>query len=448
MFLPSRVTVPLLTAAFALASDQFDYVVVGGGTAGLTAATRLTENPNIKVAVIEAGASPNITDYRLLNLVFGTGFQWDIPTVPQASAGNRVYPQIQGKALGGSSAINGAVYLRPDVREYEAIQALGAKGWTWEKFLEYFKRSERFDTTGDVLTVQPNTSAHGTSGPIHVSYQHNISSFFKEYALPTIKAANQTITDDISDGWHPVGASPQQISIDSNLTRSYAANMYYFPNRNRENLKVFTETLVSKIIWGADNEDGSAVATGVEYITADNGTFSLNAKNIIVSAGTLNTPKVLELSGVGDSSILKDRRNSTFSSLGIDVKLDVPGVGKNLQNQFGINVQFELKSGIELVATLQSPLIDLVPLQQALSAEDQATSAEILSTANDGIPQDQFEALKNLISQGVAQTEINWSLQPGTNGSYILQFYTTNLHTFSRGTSVRIWMLFPILACG
>ncbi|KAK1226904.1 hypothetical protein PQX77_010120 [Marasmius sp. AFHP31] len=402
MFLQARLTVPLLAAAIALANpatEQYDYVIVGGGTAGLTTAARLTENSNIKVAVIEAGGTgignTNITDLRNRYLPAGTQVDWVLPTVPQTSAGGRVYTQVQGKALGGSSAINGAVYLRPDAREFDAIEALGAKGWTWEKFLEYFKRSEHFTTTGETFGLEPSTSAHGTDGPVHVSFQHNISrqvdreapgrtkmmtyccyllSFFAEYAIPTIQSVNQPLNGDNSAGY-TVGATPQQVSVyDGTYNRSYAANAYYFPNQNRENLKVFTDSLVSKIVWGED-ENGLAVATGVEYIT-DNGTESLNAKNVIVSAGALNTPKVLELSGIGEASRLE--------SLGIDVKVDNAGVGNNLQNQLGINILFKLKDGVVKGPETQAPIIDLVAAQQVLTEEDQAKSAEILSTPVSG----------------------------------------------------------------
>ncbi|KAL0068287.1 hypothetical protein AAF712_004674 [Marasmius tenuissimus] len=452
-FKQASTTVSLLTAAIALASsvaDEYDYVIVGGGTAGLTAAVRLTEDSNIKVAVIEAGGTgignPNITDLHDTTLPLRTQLDWILPTVPQTSAADRVITQAQGKALGGSSAINGAVYLRPDKREFAALQAVGAKGWTWDKFLDYFKRSEIFSVGGDTFGLEPNTSAHGTSGPIHVSHQHNISKFFAEYAIPTIQNVNQPLNADNSDG-HTLGATPQQVSaFDGTYNRSYAANVYYFPNTNRANLKVFTDSLVSKILWGED-EDGLAIATGVEYITAD-GSASLVcgkmfrlatltkyvhpfppqiAKNVIVSAGALNTPRVLELSGIGNTSYLE--------KLGIEAKIDNVGVGENLQNQLGVDVLFKLKEGVVKGLEFQSPIIDLVSAQQVLSEEDQTRSAEILSTSNRFISPAQLEAMKQLIAEGVPQTEINWFLRESPDGTLSLRFYTTALHTFSRGSS-------------
>ncbi|KAK7451133.1 hypothetical protein VKT23_012810 [Stygiomarasmius scandens] len=369
-----RVAVPVLVASVVLSQTTYDYVIVGGGTVGLTVAARLSELPNVSVAVVEAGGTgignPNITDLRNRYLPYGTPIDWALPTLPQTSADGRVYTHRQGKVLGGSSAINGAVYLRPDVREFAAFETLGAKGWTWDNFLQYFKKSEHFHPETDELTAGQNESTHGFDGPIAVSYGFNVSSFFTEYAIPTLEEIGR-VNEDNSDGT-PIGGTSQQLTIfPGTYNRSYSANSYLWPNQNRENLHVFTDSLVSKLIWGED-ENGLAVASGVEYIT-DNGTEVLNAKHVILSAGALHSPKVLELSGVGDPSVL--------DNLGIESKVDLAGVGKNLQNQLGVNVIYKLKNGSVTVGSETSaPIIDLIPAQQVLSDEDMQKSIELRSS--------------------------------------------------------------------
>ncbi|KAK7471185.1 hypothetical protein VKT23_002595 [Stygiomarasmius scandens] len=423
----SLVAVPLLAATAALSQNTYDYVVVGGGTAGLTVAVRLSELPDVSVAVLEAGGTgignPNITDLRNRFLPYDTPIDWALPTLPQTFANDRVYTQRQGKVLGGSSAINGAIYVRPDVREFSALETLGAKGWTWHKFLQYFKKSEHFYPETDELTGGQNKSAHGFDGPIAVSYGFNVSSFFADYAIPTLEAIGK-VNKDNSDGT-PIGGTSQQLSVfPGTYNRSYSANSYLWPNQNRENLHVFTDSLVSKIIWGED-EDGLAVASGVEYIT-NNGTEVLNAKHVILSAGALHSTKILELSGIGDSSIL--------GNLGVENKIDLVAVGKNLQNQLGVNVIYALKNGsVTIGSETDAPVIDLIPAQQVLSDEDMQRSIELRSTKNDELSDAQYEALQKFFEDGLAQTEMNWSLMQQEDGTVQLAFYATDLHTYSRG---------------
>ncbi|KAK7053178.1 hypothetical protein VNI00_003797 [Paramarasmius palmivorus] len=455
--LSTLVSVALIATTSSQLTDVYDYIVVGGGTAGLSLAVRLSEDANLKILVFEAGESglenPNITDIRNRLLPYDTQIDWALPTVPQAFAGDRVYVERQGKALGGGSAINGALYLRPDTREFEAFEALGAKGWSWASFLEYYKRSETLVTGGDTFGLEPDAASHGTEGPIHVSFGHGVSSFFKDYAVPTIKNLGQEINADVSDGSTNGGAPTQVVSayqndrsfipmvttetrktlFDGTFNRSYAANSYCelgrrqnIPNRNRENLVVLTESLVSRITWGED-QDGIAVANGVEYLTKD-GTTTASGKSVIVSSGALNTPKLLELSGIGDPLVL--------DGIGIDLKVNNTGVGKNLQTHYGAYVLYKLKDGsVEIGDQLTSPLINLVPAQIVLSPDDLARSAEILAVPTGNISRSQFDTLKELLDAGVAQTQIIWYLITGENGSIELQFFITDLHPFARGSA-------------
>ncbi|KAG9098577.1 hypothetical protein FRC06_006187 [Ceratobasidium sp. 370] len=273
--------------------------------------------------------------------------------------------------------------------------------------------------------VQPDMNNHGSSGPLSVTTQNTVSSFFDTIVVPTLKTLGHYLNPD-NNGGSPNGASPVQMSMFPNTyNRSYSANAYYWPNAGRANLHVFTDSLVSRIVWKNSTSTRNVVATGVEFI---NGTSTqlINAKNIIVSAGTLNTPKVLELSGIGDLTILR--------GLGVAVKVNLPGVGKNLQNQLGVNAQYKLKTGSVTVGSeTQAPIIEVEPAQVILSTSDLVKSDELLANKTGEISQEQFDIMKSFIKSGVAQTEMNWSLVKNADGSVSIQFYTTDLHTFSRG---------------
>ncbi|KAG8778839.1 hypothetical protein FRC12_024783 [Ceratobasidium sp. 428] len=440
----TAVSLPLLVSALATKVTTYDYVIVGGGTAGLVVAARLSENPRVNVAVLEAGGTgignANITDLRNRYLPYGTEVDWVLPTVPQTAANNRVYTHVQGKVLGGSSAINGAVYIRPSKTEFAAFEKLGATGWSWDALQNAGKKSEKFTMpTTKIGGVQPDLRNHGLNGPLSVTIQNDVSSFFDTTVVPTLKTLGHYLNPD-NNGGYPNGASPVQMSMFPNTyNRSYSANAYCescaiwinplsenaldWPNAGRANLHVFTNSLVGRIIW--KNTTGNAIATGVEFI---NGTSTqvINTNNVIVSAGTLNTPKVLELSGIGDPAVLQ--------RLSVPVKVNLPSVGKNLQNQLGVNAQYKLKAGSVTVGSeTQAPIIEVEPAQIILSASDLAKSDQLLTNKTGEISQEQFEIMKSFIKSGVAQTEMNWSLVKNADGSTSLQFYTTDLHTFSRG---------------
>ncbi|KAF8058633.1 hypothetical protein FPV67DRAFT_1455169 [Lyophyllum atratum] len=291
-----------------LAATTFDYVIVGGGATGLALAVRLSEDPSKSVAVLEAGGtgfgklqSPNITDLRLSRNNLGTVEDWQFVTVPQATAGGRVQAQVQGRVLGGGSAINSGMYLRGNKIEYDALEILGAKGWNWETMFAAVKKAGLFQSEHFFPPTPPNVRAlnltfnpkfHGNSGPVALSLQAlNISRLFPDVVVPTLRALGFEMNFDSNGGRHN-GPSWNYLDLSDD----------YLPAANRTNLHVMTNSHVSKIIWSKNKtKDGLLKATGVEYIPLDDPRgprlMTLNANNVILSASAMNTPKILELSG-------------------------------------------------------------------------------------------------------------------------------------------------------
>ncbi|KAG6835219.1 hypothetical protein H0H93_003835 [Arthromyces matolae] len=423
---------------FALStSDNFDYVIVGGGATGLSLAVRLSEDPSKTVIVLEAGATPNITDLRLNRGNFGTPNDWQFVTVPQVDAGNRSQAQVQGRVLGGGSAINSGMYLRGNKMEYDALETLGATGWNWDSMFAAVKKSEHFfpPTESDVhaLNLTYNPAFHGVDGPIAISIQaQNVSRFFGTYAIPTLQALGHDINFDPNGGRHNGASWDYLTALRDTSTRSYAVSGYYLPIANRSNLIVQTGSHVSKVLWAprrANESDSLLTATGVEYLVLnDQGistdTRTVSAKNVILSGGTLNTPKILEHSGVGDPSVLE--------SLGIDVKIDLPGVGSNLCNQPLTTASFLLKNGTvdgkdslfltlcqsevavlitsEAGNAIRSAIIDVEPFSTYLTPADLERSQNMLSTLPHGLSSTQFKVMKNFIlNTDIPQIEFAWT---------------------------------------
>ncbi|KAF5349333.1 hypothetical protein D9758_011756 [Tetrapyrgos nigripes] len=291
------------------------------------------------------------------------------------------------------------------------------------QLLQILQKKRTFLPETDELTGGQDLSAHGYDGPIAVSYGFNVSSFFKDYAIPTVEALGEVINEDNSDET-PIGGTFQQLSVfPGTYNRPYSANSYLWPNQDRKNLHVFTDSLISRILWN-DAEDDLATANGVEYITA-NGAEVLNAKNVILSAGALHSPKVLELSGVGDPAILESL--STETSRQIFAK-------PYTETELDVNVFYALKNdSVTIGSETNAPLIDLVPGQQVLSEEDLQISAQLRANKSDDLSDAQYAALQKFFEDGFAQTEINWSLVQQEDGSVKLDFYATDLHTYSRG---------------
>lgn len=322
-------------------STTFDYVIVGGGTAGLVLANRLSANPENTIAVIEAGDSafnnPNVTtvptSLAQFGLGFGTSVEWGYTTEPQkyAAASNVTQPYWAGKGVGGSTLINGMTYVRAEKRQIDSWEDLGNEGWNWDSLAEYYVAQERFTKPSEQQEKDGATfeeRAHGSDGELDVGFTPYLPS---QGAFDILKDTNQAKgyrwNKDVNTGNMPgFDAWPMTVDVASK-TRSDAGRAFYWPIADeRPNLHVFLNTTASRILWEESSSDSAKCASGVETVRSDGTIRTLQAtKEVIVSAGSIRSPAILELSGIGNPSVL--------SPLGIDVAVDLPSVGSNLQDQ-------------------------------------------------------------------------------------------------------------------
>jgi len=297
-------------------TNQFDFIIVGAGSAGCVLANRLSENPANKVLLLEAGGQDKKMEIGIpaaYGNLHRSAVDWGFSTEPQPHINNRKIYLPRGKTLGGSSSTNAMVYVRGNAADYEEWASLGNNGWAYEDVLPYFKKSEHNEDIKDEY--------HGKEGALNVTYAKY---FQTPFAKAFIAACRETGIPENTDynGASQEGAGLFQFTIKGGKRHS-TATAFLKPAMRRSNLTVVTKAMAKRVLV----EEGRA--TGVEYLNGKNTTQTAFAsREVILSAGAFQSPQLLMLSGIGDAAELHAQ--------GISVKHELKGVGKNLQDHLFI----------------------------------------------------------------------------------------------------------------
>ncbi|KAJ6546703.1 hypothetical protein DFH09DRAFT_1170791 [Mycena vulgaris] len=394
------------------------YVVVGGGTAGLVVATRLSEDSANTVIVLEAGSDPNIGNLSIASIqsLPRTSVDWNYTSLPLEFASNQIINMTRGRVLGGSSAVNGALFTRPNEIDLDLWEsAFGATGWNWSTISAAIKTAEHFSATAGLSST---LAFHGTNGPIFDHQQTPVGDVWEQGVIPAVLAAGGTESTD-PNGGDARGIYYTPRAMFPNSTRSYSANSYYRPNAGRPNLQVMVNVTVSRILWGESNS-GKAVATGVEYINAAGNKLTVGGDRVILSAGVFGTPQVLELSGVGNPEII--------NPLGISTVVNLPAVGENLSEppqQLSVTFVRPRTSSILIYSSVESP-------RTLLNSTEWTTAYTLLQTAPPGLSDVAHQALIAMFLSDSPIVEYMGFPTPANTG---LIFLPILLHPISRGYS-------------
>jgi len=314
-----------------LDASTFDYVIVGAGSAGCVLANRLTASGEHSVLLLEYGGSDRSVFIQMPSALAipmnRKQYNWFYYTEPEPGLGGRRIHTPRGKVLGGSSSINGLVYIRGNALDFERWQAEGASGWGYSEVLPYFRRSERRAEGGD--------DYRGDEGPLGVRYGTLANPLHAAW-LAAAEQAGYARTADVN-GFRQEGFGRMDMTVEGGV-RASAANAYLRPAMGRPNLKVESRALASQIVFEGRR------AVGVRYLRGGVEHLARARREVIVSAGSIASPQLLKLSGIGPGAELQQ--------FGIPVVHDLPGVGENLQDHLEFYFQVACRKPITLYSVM------------------------------------------------------------------------------------------------
>ncbi|MEC7760839.1 MAG: choline dehydrogenase [Pseudomonadota bacterium] len=333
-------------------TETFDHIVIGAGSAGAVVASRLSEDPKVRVLLLEAGGMDNHPGFRLPLLmgafVRSGVYNWSYQTDPEPHLNDRQIPWPRGKVIGGSSTLNGMVYIRGVPGDYDGWAQMGLPGWGWDEVLPYFRRAEAHEDREGAL--------HATNGAMTVRRARGKNKLTDAF----IKAGGEAgypVNDDFN-GTDQEGFGRFDFTIRDGK-RCGTARAYVRPAMSRPNMELRTRALTTRLLI----EDGRC--EGVEYKQGGVLKRARVTGEVIVSGGAINSPQILMLSGIGPAEHLRE--------MGIDPVLDLPGVGQNLQDHFDCGLEWEATQPVSLTAELRIDRVAVNLLRGALAGVGPAT---------------------------------------------------------------------------